>query len=51
MDPDYTDTGSNFYVAGKGRTYERPDARRDVHYRRPMPRLVQPHPRVVASPE
>ena len=27
MDPDYTNTGSSFYGAGKGRTYERPDAR------------------------
>ena len=28
--------------------YEQPDAQRDVHYRHPMPRLAQPHPRVVA---
>ena len=47
MDPDYTDKGSSFYGAGKGHTYEQLDARRDVHYRRLMPRLVQPHPRVV----
>ena len=26
MDPDYTDTGSPFYGAGKGHTYERPDS-------------------------
>ena len=26
MDPNYIDTGSSFYGAGKGRTYERPDA-------------------------
>ena len=51
MDPDYTDIGSIFYGAGKGRTYERLDARRDVHYRHPMPRLVQPHPRVIALQE
>ena len=50
MDPDYIDTGSNFYGDGKGHTYEQPDARRDVHYRRPIPRLVQPHPRAIALP-
>ena len=26
IDHDYTNTGSSFYGAGKGRTYERPDA-------------------------
>ena len=51
MDPDYTDTGSNFYGARKGRTYEWPDAWWDVHYMRLRPRLVQPHPRVAALPE
>ena len=51
MDPDYTDMGSNFYGAGKGHTYEQPDARKYVNYRRMMPWLVQPHPRAVALPE
>ena len=50
MDPDYTDTRSNLYGVGKGRTYERPDARQHVQYRHSMSRLVQPHPRVIAFP-
>lgn len=51
MDPNYTDTGSKFYGVGKGLTYERPDAMRDVGFRPPAPRLVpRPH-RVVTLPE
>jgi len=51
MDPDYTDTRSPFYGAGKGRTYERPDSLRDVEYSQPEPRLVVPQPRVISFPE
>ena len=47
MDPNYTDTGSKFYGAGKGRTYERPNAMRDVGFRPPTPRLAPRPPRVV----
>ena len=51
MDLDYTNIGLKFYGTIKGRTYERPDAHRDGHYRRPVPRLVKQHLRVIALPE
>ena len=51
MDPNYTDTGSKFYGAGKGHTYERPDAMQDVGFRPPTPCLAPRPPRVVKLPE
>ena len=51
MDPDYTDTWSNFNGGGKVHTYEWTDARRDVQYRSLMPWLVHPHFRFIDLPE
>ena len=51
MDPNYTDTRSKFYGAGKGRTYEQHDAMRDVGFRPLASRLAPRTPRVVTLPE
>ena len=51
MDPNYIDTRSKFYGAGKGRTYERPDVMRDFGFRPSEPRLTPQPPRVVTLPE
>lgn len=48
---DYTNTPSTFFGAGRGRSYQRPGARRDPGYAPPPPRLVSILERMVIRAE
>ena len=51
MHPDYTSTPSTFFGVGRGRSYQRPEARRDPGFTPPPPRLVPIPERMVIRAE